>query len=38
MNIYTLSVLVCRDAPDVGRLAIHRQIETEISDFLHRSL
>jgi hypothetical protein len=29
---------VCRDAPGVDRVAIHRQIEGEISDFLRRSL
>jgi predicted dienelactone hydrolase len=29
---------LCQDAPGVDRAAIHRQIEGEISDFLHRSL
>jgi predicted dienelactone hydrolase len=28
----------CQDAPGIDRVAIHRQIEGEISDFLHRSL
>jgi predicted dienelactone hydrolase len=29
---------VCKDAPRVDRAAIHRQIEAEIADFLHRYL
>jgi predicted dienelactone hydrolase len=29
---------LCQDAPGVDRVAIHRQIEGEISDFLRRSL
>jgi predicted dienelactone hydrolase len=31
-------VPVCRDAPGIDRVAIHRKIEGEISDFLRRNL